>query len=55
MWQEGIKPCEVTGLDCRGPFPERRVGKNKVVLVIVDRFRGVGEAWALRGEVVEKW
>ena len=32
-----------------GPFPERKVGKKKFILVIVDRLTGVSDACVFRG------
>ena len=48
-WQEARKPGQVIGIDFMGPFPERKVGKRKFVLVVVDRLTGVSGAWAFRG------
>ena len=37
------------GLDFMGPFPERKVGKKRFVLVIVDMFTRHAGAWAVIG------
>ena len=48
-WHEAKRPGEIVGIDFMGPFPERKVGKRRFVLVIMDRLTGFSEARAFRG------
>ena len=48
-WQVPKKPGQVIGLDFMGPFPERKVGKKRFVLVIVDMLTRRAGAWATIG------
>ena len=48
-WHEAKRPGEIVGIDFMGPFPERKVGKRRFVLVIIDRLTGFSEARAFRG------
>ena len=47
-WHEARKPREIIGIDFMGPFPERKVGKKRFVLLIIDRLTGFSEARAFR-------
>lgn len=47
-WHEAHHLDEVIGIDFMGPFPERKVGKKRFVLVIADRLTGVSGAWACK-------
>ena len=55
-WREACRPGEVRGIDFMGPFPERKVGKKRLILAIIDRLTGVVEAMAFRnaksGEII---
>ena len=48
-WHEAKRPGEIVGIDFMGPFPERKVGKKRFVLVLVDRLTRFSEARAFRG------
>ena len=37
------------GIDFMDPFPERKVGKKRFVLVVVDKLTEASVAWAFRG------
>ena len=61
-WQVPEKPGQVIGLDFMGPFSERKVGKKRFVLVIMDMLTRRAGAWATVGaggaEIVQglkKW
>ena len=61
-WQVPERPGQVIGLDFMGPFPERKVGKKRFVLVVVDMLTRRAGAWATTGaggaDIVrglEKW
>ena len=41
-WREARRPGEVIGIDFMGPFPEKKVGKKRFILVIIDRLTGFG-------------
>ena len=47
-WREARRPGEVIGIDFMGPFPEKKVGKKRFILVIIDRLTGFGQAIAFR-------
>ena len=47
-WHEAVKPGDVIGIDFMGPFPERKVGRKRFILVVVDRLTGFGQATAFR-------
>ena len=58
----GTQTTEVIGIDFMGSFSERKVGKKRFILVVIDRLRGLGEARALKNEgsrdiieVLEHW
>ena len=40
---------QVVGLDFMGPFPERKVGKKRFVLTMVDMLTRKARAWAMAG------
>ena len=48
-WQEVHRLGDVIGIDFMGPFLERKVGKKKFVLVVIDRLMGGSGAWAFKG------
>jgi len=48
-WRIPERPGQVIGLDFMGPFPERKVGKKRFVLVIVDMLTRRAGAWATTG------
>ena len=48
-WRVPDRPGQVIGLDFMGPFPERKVGKKRFVLTIVDMLTRRADAWAVRG------
>ena len=48
-WHEARRPSEVIRIDFMGPFSERKVGKKRFILVIVDRLIGFSAARAFRG------
>ena len=37
------------GIDFMGPFLERKVGRKRFVLVVIDKLTGVSGAWTFRG------
>ena len=40
---------EIVGIDFKGPFLERKVGRKWFIFVIVDRLTGVSDARVFRG------
>ena len=48
-WHVPERPGQIIGLDFMGPFPERKVGKRRFVLVIVDMLTKQAGAWAVTG------
>lgn len=47
-WHEVGRPGEVIGIDFMGPFPERKVGKKRFILVVIDRLTRFGQATTFR-------
>ena len=43
-----MRPGQVVRIDFMGPFPDRKVGKHRFVLTIVDLLTKVGAVWAMR-------
>lgn len=53
-WRVPDQLGQVIGQDFMGPFPERKLGKNQLVLTIVDMLTRQGAAWAVKGACAEE-